>query len=128
MKHPKRLWYEFFVTIAAFALLVVSVSLLWRNNLLLSLIMLVEGGVALRFWHDRYDLSFVLVIGGMGSLAEAAFVRSGAWHYANPSFLGVPLWFPIAFGTAGLIGGRLARALAASWEEVSPSRAADSES
>lgn len=121
MSHPKRLWRELLMAVAAFSLLVTAVSLLWRNNLLLALLMLIEGGVALRFWHDRYDLSFLLVIGGMGSLAEAAFVRSGAWHYANPSFLGVPLWFPIAFGTAGLIGGRLARALAALWEAASAS-------
>jgi hypothetical protein len=89
---------------------------------LLALVMLVEGGVALTFWHDVHDLSFLLVIGGMGSVAEAFFVRSGAWQYANPSLFGVPLWFPIAFGTAGLIGRRLSCTFAAIWNELSQRR------
>ncbi len=113
-------WRELGISVSAFSVLVTCVSLLWRHNLLLLSIMLVEGAVLLRLWHDRYDLSFLLVIGGMGSVAEAVFVRSGAWHYANPSLFGVPLWFPVAFGTAGLIGGRLARALAQLWEQASP--------
>jgi hypothetical protein len=100
----------------AFCFLVLAVCLLWQHNLFLFLLMSMEAAVALRFWHDGYDVSFFLVIGGLGSLAEALFVRAGAWQYANPSALGVPLWFPVAFGTAGLLGGRMARALAAIWQ------------
>ena len=91
--------------VLAFATLVTAVCSLWRNNLLLSLFVLVEGEIALAFWQDARDISFLVVIGGMGALAEAVFVGSGAWHYANPSFFGVPLWFPIAFGTPGSSGG-----------------------
>lgn len=123
MKRSKHLWHELIKGLAAFALLAAFVVLLWENNLLLFLVMLVEGLVVLWLWHDRYDLSFLLVIGGLGSLAEAVFVQCGVWHYANPSFLGVPLWFPVAFGMAGLIGGRLARTLTGIWEEASSSQA-----
>jgi hypothetical protein len=70
-------------------------------------------------WYDRLDLSFLLVIAVLGSLAEAVFVHFGVWYYANPTFLGVPLWFPFAFGTTGLIGGRLARTLTGIWEKAS---------
>jgi len=113
----KQRWSELGLAIVAFLALILAVSSLWRNNRLLTFLMLGEFVVVLGLWHDRRDLSFLLVIGGMGSLAEAVFVRSGAWSYTNPSFLGIPMWFPIAFGTAGLIGGRLARTLAALWEE-----------
>jgi hypothetical protein len=99
----------------AFSLLVASVSLLWRNNLLLFAVALVECLAALALWHDRLDLSFFLIIGGLGSLAEAVFVRFGVWYYANPTVLGMPVWFPLAFGTTGLIGGRLARTIAQIW-------------
>ena len=58
-----------------------------------------------------------------GSLAEAVFVHFGVWHYTNPTLLGVPLWFPLAFGTAALIGERLVRTITEMWEEVSFSRA-----
>ena len=123
MKHSKQLWIELVKQLAAFSLLAASIVLLWRHNLLLFMIVLVEGLAALRLWRDRYDLSFFLVIGGLGSVAEAVFVHFGVWRYANPTLLGIPLWFPLAFGTSGLIGGRLARTITAIWEEASPSPA-----
>lgn len=120
MKHSRQPWTELVTELAAFSLLVASVSLLWRNNLFLFVVALVECLTGLTLWHDRLDLSFLLIIGGLGSLAEAVFVHFGVWHYANPTFLGVPLWFPLAFGTTGLIGGRLARTITAMWDQASP--------
>jgi hypothetical protein len=126
MKHSKRrkqLWNEFIGQAAAFSLMAVSIALLWRDNPLLFIVVLVEGLAALGLWHDRYDLGFFLVIGVLGSLAEAWFVRFGVWRYGNPTFLGLPLWFPVAFGTAALIGGRLVRTITAIWEQARVSRA-----
>jgi len=120
MKHSKQIWTELVIELAAFSILVASVGLLWRNNPLLFIVMLVECLAALGLWHERYDLSFFLIIAVLGSLAEAVFVYFGVWCYANPTFLGVPLWFPLAFGTTGLIGERLARTFTAMWDEVSP--------
>ncbi|MGA9350730.1 MAG: hypothetical protein WBW48_18265 [Anaerolineae bacterium] len=120
MKHSKQLWTELVRELATFSLLVASVSLLWRNNLLLFVVVLVECLAALALWHDRLDLSFFLVIAVLGSLAEAVFVHFGVWYYANPTFLGVPLWFPLAFGTTGLIGERLARTITGMWDQASP--------
>ena len=120
MKQSKQPCKDLVVEFAAFSLIVASVSLLWRNNLLLSVVALVECLAGLALWHDRLDLSFFLIIAVLGSLAEAVFVHFGVWHYANPTFLGVPLWFPLAFGTTGLIGGRLARTITAMWDQASP--------
>jgi hypothetical protein len=120
MKHSRQLRKELTIELMAFSLLVASVSLLWRNNLLLFAVALAECLAALALWHDRLDLSFFLIIGGLGSLAEAVFVRFGVWYYANPTLLGVPLWFPLAFGTTGLIGGRLARTITQIWERRDP--------
>jgi uncharacterized membrane protein YoaT (DUF817 family) len=105
---------------AAFVLLIASVLLLWKNNPLLLATMLVECLLALARWHERIDVSFFLVIAVFGTLAEVLFVRVGIWQYANPTLLGVPLWFPLAFGTTGLIGGRLARTIAGLWERERP--------
>jgi hypothetical protein len=118
MRHARELWLELIIALVAFSILIGSVALLWRHNLLLFVVALGECLMALALWHSRLDVSFFLVIALLGSLAEAVFVRFGAWHYANPTFLGVPLWFPLAFGTTGLIGGRLAQALARLWEAV----------
>jgi hypothetical protein len=122
MEQPKRLWNQLLVEFAAFALLVACVALLWRNNPLLFIVMLLECLVSLALWHDRYDVSFFLIIAVLGSLAEAVFVRFGVWSYANPTLLGIPMWFPLAFGTTGLIGERLARTVTGLWEKAGPSQ------
>ncbi len=116
MKHSRQVWTDLVTELVAFSLLVASVSLLWRNNLLLFVVALVECLAGLALWHDRLDVSFFLIIAVLGSLAEAVFVHFGVWYYANPTLLGLPLWFPLAFGTTGLIGGRLARTITKMWE------------
>jgi hypothetical protein len=108
------------LTLIAFAILVASVSLLWRQNIVLLVVTVIECAVALALWHDRLDLSFFFVIGVLGSMAEAVFVHFGVWHYANPTVLGMPIWFPFAFGTTGLIGSRLARVITEMWNEAVP--------
>jgi uncharacterized membrane protein YoaT (DUF817 family) len=125
MKHSVQLWSKIVGQLAAFSLLEASIVLLWRDNLLVFIILLVAGLAVLGLWHDRYDLTFFLVIAVLGSLAEAVFVRFGVWRYANPTLLGVPLWFPLAFGTAGLIGARLVRTITQIWEEARSSRSSD---
>ena len=123
MNHSKQLWTELAMEFAAFSVLVASVTLLWKNNLLLLIVALVECLVALALWHNRFDLTFFLIIAVLGSLAEAVFVHFGVWRYANPTLLGMPIWFPLSFGTTGLIGGRLAQTITAIWEKASPSPA-----
>ena len=123
MKRSKQLWSELAREVAVFSLMAASIAILWRNNPLLFFVVLVVGLAALGLWHDRYDLGFFLVIGVLGSLAEAWFVHFGVWRYGNPTLLGLPLWFPVAFGTAALIGGRLVRTITEMWEQARPSRA-----
>ena len=120
MERSKKLQDGLLTAFAAFVLLVASVLLLWKNNLLLLAMVLVECLLVLARWHERIDVSFFLVIAVFGTLAEVLFVRVGVWQYANPTLLGVPLWFPLAFGTTGLIGGRLARTIADLWERERP--------
>jgi hypothetical protein len=120
MKQSNRLWVDLAMECAAFAMLVTSVSLLWRDNVLLSVVALAECLAALVLWHDRLTVCFFLIIGVLGTATEAVFVQVGVWQYANPTFLGIPLWFPLAFGTTGLIGSRLAQTVTAIWEKVSP--------
>jgi uncharacterized membrane protein YoaT (DUF817 family) len=90
------------------AFLIIS---LWKNNVQLLLVLLAECIAILWIWHDRFDISFFSVLSVVGTIAEIAFVSSGVWSYTNPTFLGIPLWFPVSFGTAGLLGGRIARSL-----------------
>ena len=113
MKQSRQVWNELAKETFAFSLLTASIVLLWRDNLLLFTVVLAECLLMLGLWHDRYDLCFFLVIAVLGSLAEVVFVHFGVWHYANPTLLGVPLWFPLSFGTSALIGERLIRTISA---------------
>jgi uncharacterized membrane protein YoaT (DUF817 family) len=122
MRHLRELLIELLVALTAFSVLATSVALLWRDNRLLLLVALAECLLALALWHNRLDVSFFLIIAVLGSLAEAVFVRSGAWQYTNPTLLGVPLWFPLAFGTTGLIGGRMAQTLTGLWDAACPTQ------
>ena len=72
----------------------------------LAAVAIVAVGVLLA-WHSRRDLLFFLVVAVTGTAAELVFVRFGVWAYAHPARLGIPAWFPIAFGTAAVIGARM---------------------
>jgi hypothetical protein len=115
-----RLVGELALQFALFSWLVGSIALFWRNNALLSAIVLVECMTALVWWHDRRDVSFFLVLAVLGTLAEMVFVRSGVWRYVNPTVAGIPLWFPFAFGTAGLSGQRIAHTVTQVWNLALP--------
>jgi hypothetical protein len=106
------------VQLAAFALMLSSIVLLYTNNVLLLAVLLLETVAALTRWHEPYDLAAAALIGAIGTIAEAVFVRFGVWQYANPSLLGLPVWFPVSFGLAGLIGQRLVRTVVAASEQA----------
>jgi uncharacterized membrane protein YoaT (DUF817 family) len=120
MEDTPRLRNELILELIAFGVLVASVSLLWRYNVILFVVALVECAIGLVLWHGRLEVSFFLIIGLLGSLAEVIFVHAGVWEYANPTVSGLPLWFPPAFGTTGLIGARLASTLTGIWDAISP--------
>jgi len=120
MREWKSLWMELSAEVAAFVVLIGCVALLWRYNLPLLLVAATICGVLLARWHMRFDVCFFLVIAVLGSMAEIVFVYFGVWEYANPTFMDVPIWFPLAFGTTGLIGGRLARTMTSIWDKASP--------
>ena len=125
MRQRRSVWIELGVELAAFVVLVTCVSLSWRYNLILLLVMVAICGIALTRWHERIDVCFFLVIAVLGSMAEMVFVYFGVWEYANPTFMDVPVWFPLAFGTTGLIGGRLARTMTEIWNLASPAGPAE---
>lgn len=117
MRRPSNLR-ELILEITAFALLQGSIVLLYRNNGLLLGVLLIEALVALRLWHEPHDVGFFLIIAVLGSVAEAIFAQFEVWRYANPTALGVPLWFPVSFGLAGLIGQRIVHTILALWQEL----------
>ena len=120
MRHLRHIWRTLLLQTAIFAALASTIIVMHSQSLSLLVVVSLESIASLALWHERYDVSCFTVIAVLGSLAEVIFVHFGVWEYANPTLLGVPIWFPIAFGTSGLIGARLARTLTTIWEEWHP--------
>ena len=58
--------------------------------------------VRLVFVPVRGDWAFALVAAVAGPAVEAAIHATGAFDYAEPDFLGIPIWLPALWANAGL--------------------------
>ena len=77
-------------------------SVLWRTPLVLTALLIVTG-VAIYALRPSRTSAWVYVVGFVfGPLAEGVSIRTGAWEYASPTFLGIPLWLPFVWGIAAL--------------------------
>lgn len=115
-RNADPLWPRLATEAATFALHMALIVATWRNNPLLLALLTAEGIFLLVLWHTPRDVGALILIGGLGTLAELVFVRAGVWRYTNPTVLGLPIWFSIAFGVAGMIGVRLSVTAALIWE------------
>lgn len=80
----------------------ISVDVLWKNSLLAAMALLATGFAMAHFSREKrillaYPLALIF-----GTLFEMVSITSGAWAYAKPEFLGVPLFLFFVWGNAGL--------------------------
>jgi len=80
----------------------------WRNNIVLTVILILAYWIRYYFWPNRED--HVLYVGGalLGPIAEIIATKVGIWHYTLPTFLNIPLWLPFAWGFAAVLILRIA--------------------
>ena len=64
-------------------------------------------GARLAFARVRGDWAFALVAGIAGPAVEAVVHATGAFHYTEPDFLGIPVWLPVLWANGGLAIRRL---------------------
>jgi len=77
-------------------------SLLWRYPLALTSLQIATG-VAIYSLRPSRTTACVYAVGFVfGPLAEGLAIQTGAWEYASPSVLGIPLWLPFVWGNAAL--------------------------
>jgi hypothetical protein len=56
-------------------------------------------------WPERSTLILMAAGSLLGPIAESLPVAAGAWSYANPEILGMPVWLPLAYAMfAALVG------------------------
>ncbi|MFA5351960.1 MAG: hypothetical protein WC304_01620 [Candidatus Gracilibacteria bacterium] len=100
-KLPKLL--KISIAIAVYVATVFSVSMFWQQpNLVLGISVLLA--VIIIALEPKQETFTAFILGGLlGSLTETICIYFGAWSYASPQFLGIPLWLPIVWGIAAVI-------------------------
>jgi hypothetical protein len=104
----KRMEKEFFIELAIFCIGIGSIALFFENNILVGVILLVLCFIRLWLWHKEDDLFFFFSGALFGPTSEIILISFGVWRYANPTFLGIPLWLPLAWALAVMIIKRFA--------------------
>ena len=78
----------------------------------LSVLLAATACVGFAFWR-RSDVVWLYVLAAVvGPAAEIVGVKAGAWTYAEPTLLGIPLWLPFAWGLATMVIKGLADTIA----------------
>jgi hypothetical protein len=90
-----------------------EIALFHGRPMLLTALLVVTAAlvVGLRFrFRGR-----VIALYGLGALlgpaGEMVAMTTGTWHYADPAFLGIPIWLPFGWGLAVVVIGWIAGAL-----------------
>ena len=86
-----------------YVLLIVSLCMFWRMNILLFIIMLVLTLLSLIKYHENTDICFVIIAGIIGPIGEIICIYFGVWSYSNPDILGIPMWLILAHAYFGII-------------------------
>jgi hypothetical protein len=104
---PWTLWERFREVPLLAGLYVASVGANGENATLFAVGLLILVGARLAFGGVRGDWAFALVAGIVGPAVEAAIHATGAFHYTEPDFLGIPVWLPALWANGGLAIRRL---------------------
>ena len=95
----KELVLDFFLYIVS----IISITILYRNNILLTFVLILTWVLGIKYWYKKYDRQYLVAGAIMGPLAEIICIYFGAWKYANPTYLAIPIWLPLAWGLATML-------------------------
>jgi len=91
---------ELFLKIVALFLGISMIVFAFKNNLLLSSILILILMIGIKYRNKGHNLVYFITGAIIGPFAEIICIHFGVWQYTNPSFLGIPLWLPFAWGFA----------------------------
>ncbi len=84
-----------------------SVALLWRENFVLTLVLILLGTFMLLMNKSVRELKTFIFCGIMGAMAESFGIFSGVWVYSNPNLLNFPVWLIFLWGIASVFMVRI---------------------
>lgn len=108
MRFTKKIEKEMLYEIILFFIFGNSVTFLYENNFLLTMVLLIEYSTAMMIWYNKHDTYLFIVAAILGSFGEITAVSAGVWSYSYPYFLGIPLWLPFLWGAVAVLMKRSA--------------------
>ncbi len=108
MHFTKKIEKELIYEVALFSFGIVLIFLLYEHNLILTGSLIGAWLIGIIFWHKKHDICFFVAGAVVGPIGEIVCIHFGVWQYANPTFLGIPLWLPFAWGLATMLVKRFA--------------------
>ncbi len=79
----------------------------WIYPVKLTGFLLIQAAVIIFGLRRKKDEVWFVAGAILGPMAEAAAVAGGAWKYATPFVLDLPIWLPVLWGLAALLGRRV---------------------
>ena len=108
MNNPKK---DIALGLVIYLLDILLFYFLWKNNIVLSLSLLLISGFLL--WKSDSQEKFAYVASFiLGPIIDVLLVPTGIWVYGNKTSLQIPLWLPFAYGIFGLLLMKISKAIA----------------
>ena len=79
-----------------------SVIVLWQDNILLTEFLLLILILMLAMKTSKREIMLVIYFGIAGSIAEMLVMHFDIWQYANSDFFGIPAWLPVLWAVASI--------------------------
>jgi len=86
-----------------FIFCIILISLFWKNNILLTVLLSISLISILIFFHNKKDLIVIFVSGIGGAVGEAILIYLNVWNYTNPTIFNIPIWLPLAWVHVAII-------------------------
>ena len=102
---------ELILEIASIIIGSILILSFYTDNLLLFFLFLIILMIVMRFWFKKRDIHFFLIGAIIGTIGEIICTNFGVWKYTNPTFLGIPIWLPLAWGLASVLIKRIVETL-----------------
>ncbi|MBN1923983.1 MAG: DUF2878 family protein [Nanoarchaeota archaeon] len=84
----------------------ISVSLLWKNNVLLFFVLFSIAVFMLYSSKSKQEIKTFIFCGLLGAAAESVAIHFGAWNYSNPDSYYIPAWLILLWGIASVFIAR----------------------
>ena len=113
MRTTRETGKELAAEISLFAVGTGAIALCHGRPLLLTALLIGTATAAIvAFWPGSHVVVLYAIGAVVGPCGEMIGVRAGAWRYACPTFLGIPLWLPFAWGLATVLVRGIAETVA----------------